>query len=506
MCFFFLELVRGQDLHSWIEYHKSDRSIDFHLKAEIGYNISRGICYLHSLFPPILHGDLKSPNILIGFSLSDPTASDGPLQKKIVTVKIADFGTSHRLYDKCVKGSGASEREVGNPTWLAPEILASKNYSLPSDVYAFGIILWEIISMDHPYGEFAFSFMLDLENAVVSGQRPTMPDCPPSFADLIKACWENDPNQRPTMHVVHNVLFARIMEGLGMTPDSEVPVRVQRPFKKKETPVVFFEGQSYKATDLATLSEELTRRFAQERAVLTQRTLDLEEREAELEFRIKQFRDYQLRFEEKYGKVELEEGPFGGLGSGGNPNNQMGGSSCGAERNEAIFGGLYSLRKPSQRSTTSRDKRKIISQTDRDTSFREVEDALSRMPSSESTERTSSPLERSKTGDRGSSGSTSERTKSHTHRRRRADSRQKSRNGSYDKNDPSLSSSLSSSSKSKLSAVGIVAAHAIGDSDLNADSRSEGKDDLSKITPPNSPNANRGSGKPLGRSATTDFS
>lgn len=66
---------------------------------------------LHSHNPPILHRDLKSPNIL----LVSHTATDA------VVAKIADFGLAHA-------GNEARRRGVANPVWLAPEILRKQSY------------------------------------------------------------------------------------------------------------------------------------------------------------------------------------------------------------------------------------------------------------------------------------------------------------------------------------------------------------------------------------------
>ncbi len=118
-------------------------------------DIAAGMNFLHSLSPPLLHRDVKSPNILIKST-----------DYRNVTAKIADFGLTVEMLTGSFRGiKKGSLREVVNPTWLAPEILRGSNFGLPSDVYPFGVILWELYSRQHPY---CYDFLSDIEEAILS--------------------------------------------------------------------------------------------------------------------------------------------------------------------------------------------------------------------------------------------------------------------------------------------------------------------------------------------------
>ena len=78
------------------------------------------------------------------------------------------------------------------------EVSSKAEYSIHSDVFAFAILMWEIVSIScQPFGG------LDgwaVAAAIQQGQRPEIPDdCPPQLRNLIKKCWDSEPKQRPTM-------------------------------------------------------------------------------------------------------------------------------------------------------------------------------------------------------------------------------------------------------------------------------------------------------------------
>ena len=85
-------------------------------------DISSGMRFLHTAVPPIVHRDLKSPNILLCRIASDEKTKNGTT-KSSETAKVADFGLSMRTR------SSVTERVVDNPIWLAPELLDKQPYS-----------------------------------------------------------------------------------------------------------------------------------------------------------------------------------------------------------------------------------------------------------------------------------------------------------------------------------------------------------------------------------------
>ena len=94
---------------------------------------AKGMLYLHAHSPPIIHRDLKSPNLLV----------DGHWR-----VKVSDFNLSKLLEE----GTAMSSMAATNPRWLAPEILAGNAATFASDVYSFAVVLWEVLTWELPWG------------------------------------------------------------------------------------------------------------------------------------------------------------------------------------------------------------------------------------------------------------------------------------------------------------------------------------------------------------------
>lgn len=160
-------------------------SWSFELVKRVSCGAARGMAYLHSGKPPVLHRDLKSANLLLDESY---------------TTKVCDFGLS-RLKAQTRSMTG----NCGTVQWMAPEVLANRSYDEKADVYSFGIIVWELLTRECPYeGMTAIQCALAVLNR---DKRPEIPKwCPPGLHALIKACTKKEPDERPC--------FERIIEML----------------------------------------------------------------------------------------------------------------------------------------------------------------------------------------------------------------------------------------------------------------------------------------------------
>ncbi|KAF6001173.1 hypothetical protein F1559_000404 [Cyanidiococcus yangmingshanensis] len=129
-----LGFVSGGSLYRLIHSRRSEDGPAFTL-AEIAFlslGIAQGMLYLHSQRPPVIHRDLKSPNVLI----------DGETGMPIVT----DFGLSRSRVNTMLMTGAA-----GTPEWMAPEVMRHEAVDEKSDVWSYGVIVWELITGEKPW-------------------------------------------------------------------------------------------------------------------------------------------------------------------------------------------------------------------------------------------------------------------------------------------------------------------------------------------------------------------
>ncbi|XP_060611443.2 tyrosine-protein kinase Fes/Fps [Anolis sagrei] len=120
-------------------------------------------------------------------------------------LKISDFGMSREQEDGVYASTGGMKQIPVR--WTAPEALSCGLYSSQSDVWSFGILLWEAFSLGAtPYPNMSNQ---QTREAVEKGVRLNAPDrCPEEVYQLMLRCWEYEPQDRPTFTIVHKELVA----------------------------------------------------------------------------------------------------------------------------------------------------------------------------------------------------------------------------------------------------------------------------------------------------------
>ena len=97
--------------------------------------------------------------------------------------------------------------KADNPRWLAPELFEGQPPSLASDIYAFGIVMWEVLMLSIPWeGETSWA----IAEQIRQGQRPSFEHngkvCSlpafKSYTELMEHCWTTDASSRPTAETV----------------------------------------------------------------------------------------------------------------------------------------------------------------------------------------------------------------------------------------------------------------------------------------------------------------
>ncbi|CAM5172562.1 unnamed protein product, partial [Eretmochelys imbricata] len=238
--------------------------------------IARGMNYLHNeAVVPIIHRDLKSINILILEKMED-----GELGGR--TLKITDFGLA-REWHRTTKMSAA-----GTYAWMAPEVIRLSRFSKSSDVWSFGVLLWELLTGEVPYREIdalAVAYGVAMNKLTL----PIPSTCPEPFARLLAECWDPDPHARPPfgsilgrlVAIEHSAMFSMALDVFHSLQD-DWKLEIQHMFSElrtKEKELRSREEELLRAAQEQKTQEEELRRREQE---LAAREIDIVQRELHL--------------------------------------------------------------------------------------------------------------------------------------------------------------------------------------------------------------------------------
>lgn len=141
-------------------------------------DIASGMAWLHSSVPPIVYGDLNSSNLSVEY------------REGRAVIKVANFGFP-MLCGPSYYPHKAAPEVLGTP------LSSHQSFTKEADVYAFGLILWELLTTEEPYPYFANLDEL-IEAVCRQKERPPLPDdCPTALRQLIQACWYHESACRP---------------------------------------------------------------------------------------------------------------------------------------------------------------------------------------------------------------------------------------------------------------------------------------------------------------------
>uniref|UniRef100_A0A7N6BQF6 LIM domain kinase 1 n=1 Tax=Anabas testudineus TaxID=64144 RepID=A0A7N6BQF6_ANATE len=213
---FIAEYIKGGTLREIIKKMVSEDNYPWNRRVSFAKDIAAGMSYLHSM--NIIHRDLNSHNCLV---------------REDNTVVVADFGLARLMVDDKheemltqgkLSGLKKPDRRkrytvVGNPYWMAPEMIHGKSYDERVDIFSFGIMLCEIIgrvNADPDYLPRATDFGLNVSGFL---EHYCPPDCPLAFFPLAAVCCDLDADKRPAFSKLEQWL-----ENLKMHLDIGLPL------------------------------------------------------------------------------------------------------------------------------------------------------------------------------------------------------------------------------------------------------------------------------------------
>jgi serine/threonine protein kinase len=157
-------------------------------KIKLAYQITEGIKYLQE--ENILHQHLHSKKIVIHQG----------------EAKIMDLGVAKSTETEANIYSGV----FGSIPYIDPQRLGNNffEYNKKSDIYSLGVLMWEISSGRPPFIDYTDSSDVNLLRiAIIEGLREKpIPDTPNKYLKLYKSCWDGNPDVRPTINKVFNIL------------------------------------------------------------------------------------------------------------------------------------------------------------------------------------------------------------------------------------------------------------------------------------------------------------
>ncbi|XP_065332955.1 focal adhesion kinase 1 isoform X5 [Cloeon dipterum] len=178
-----MELAKFGEMRAYLLSNKS--RLDLATLLRYSFQLSTALSYLES--KKFVHRDIAARNVLVSSHSC---------------VKLADFGLSRWVEDQSYYKASKGKLPI---KWMAPESINFRRFTTASDVWMFGVCMWEILMLGvKPFQGVKNN---DVIGKIENGERLALPaDCPPRLYSLMSQCWSYEPSKRPTFKEIREVL------------------------------------------------------------------------------------------------------------------------------------------------------------------------------------------------------------------------------------------------------------------------------------------------------------
>lgn len=219
------EYMVGGSLYDWLSSMRArDAILDNRSFLQVARHMAYGMCHVHS--ESYTHGDLKPQNVLLTEGFSFAETEDGHVLASLASsakAKIADFGLSRRLegadpvslLESVTATADFGTGPCGTYLYMSPEAYKGAKHltddqAKAADVYAYGLIMFELLSGLQSWGVENIRNPVQLHTLVQEGHRPAWGERKVSidtdYIQLVERCWSDDIAQRPTFDDINHEL------------------------------------------------------------------------------------------------------------------------------------------------------------------------------------------------------------------------------------------------------------------------------------------------------------
>ncbi|XP_050427745.1 focal adhesion kinase 1 isoform X2 [Adelges cooleyi] len=184
-----MELAKLGELRAYLQNNQAH--LDLATLIQYSYQLSTALSYLES--KKFVHRDIAARNVLVSSHHC---------------VKLADFGLSRWVQDQSYYKASKGKLPI---KWMSPESINFRRFTTASDVWMFGVCMWEILMMGvKPFQGIKNN---DVIGKIENGERLALPPrCPPRLYSLMSQCWSFEPSKRPTFKDIKEVLNEILIE------------------------------------------------------------------------------------------------------------------------------------------------------------------------------------------------------------------------------------------------------------------------------------------------------